>query len=118
MRSGRASASDHHAVVQLGAAARSNSMNAALVTWLVLRGLRWLCCLGLFAYGLHFFLYPESHLNQFGQLVFTTELGLFGLGTGAVFAGFLELMMREKAGVPRPKFGRLMPTRPQAGEPN
>jgi hypothetical protein len=29
---------------------------------------------------------------------------------GAVFAGFLELMMRERAGLPRPTLGRWMPT--------
>ena len=36
------------------------------------------------------------------------EFTIFGLGTGAVFAGFLELMMRER--LPRPTLVRWMPT--------
>ena len=30
------------------------------------------------------------------------ELTLFGLGTAAVLVGFLEMMMRERAGINRP----------------
>jgi hypothetical protein len=85
-------------------------MNPALMTWLTLRILRWLLWLGFLAYGLHYLIYPEGHLDQFGHLRLSTEVALFGLGTAAVFAGFLELMMRERAGVPRPTFGRLLPS--------
>jgi hypothetical protein len=85
-------------------------MNSALVTWLVFRVARWLLWLGFFAYGLHYMMYRTSHLDQFGHLILRTELAMFGLGTGAVFAGFLELMMRERAGVSRPTFGRLKPS--------
>jgi hypothetical protein len=31
---------------------------------------------------------------------------MFGLPLAAVFAGFFELMMRERTGLPRPAFGR------------
>ena len=85
-------------------------MNPAFMIWLGFRVARWLLWLGFLAYGAHYLIYPESHLDRFGHLVLSTELALFGLGTGAVFAGFLELMMRERAGVPRPAFGRLSPT--------
>ena len=90
-------------------------MNPALTTWLVFRVARWLLWLGFLAYGLHYNLYPASHLNQFGHLVLSTEFALFGLGTAAVFAGLLELMMRERAGVQRPAFGRLMPPAANGG---
>jgi hypothetical protein len=30
---------------------------------------------------------------------------IFGLATAAVFAGLLEMMMREQAGIPRPSYG-------------
>jgi hypothetical protein len=84
-------------------------MNAAIVTWLVLRVSRWLLWLAFFAYSIHFNVYRESHLDAYGHLFLTTELVIFGLAEAAVFAGFLELMMRERAGIPRPTFGRLMP---------
>jgi hypothetical protein len=31
-------------------------------------------------------------------------LTIFGLATAAVFAGLLEMMMRERAGIPRPSY--------------
>ncbi len=85
-------------------------MNAAIVTWLILRISRWLLWVALFALSIHFNAYPESHLDAYGHLLLTTELTMFGLAEAAVFAGFLELMMRERARIPRPTFGRLMPT--------
>lgn len=85
-------------------------MSTARITWLILRASRWFLSLGFLVYSLHIFVYRESHLNSFGQLFPTTEFTIFGLGMGAVFAGFLELMMRERAGLPRPTLGRWMPT--------
>jgi hypothetical protein len=84
-------------------------MNTAIAVWLGFRVLRWLCWVGFFAYSLHFVLFPQEHLNSFGQLMLSTEMGLFGFGLLAVFAGFLELMMRERAGLVRPSFGQLVP---------
>ena len=85
-------------------------MSMALITWLILRASRWFLWLGFLLYSLHIFVYRESHLNSFGHLFPTTEFAIFGLGMGAVFAGFLELMTRERAGLPTPTLGRLMPT--------
>ena len=84
--------------------------NAALVTWLVLRISRWLFWLGFFAYCFYVQTFREDLVNQFGHFPFDIELTIFGLANAAVFAGLLELMMRERARVPRPTFGRLMPT--------
>jgi hypothetical protein len=83
-------------------------MNSAIGTWLAFRALRWLLWIGFFGYNLAFVMNRAEHLNSFGQLLPTTELGMFGLGLLALFAGFLELMMRERAGLDRPKFGQLI----------
>ena len=54
--------------------------------------------------------------NQFGHLPFATELIIFGLATAAVFAGLLEMMMREQAGIPRPSYGSSKHTGPRGRE--
>jgi hypothetical protein len=47
-------------------------------------------------------------VTSLGHLVPMSEAALFGFSTIAVFAGFFELMMRERAGLARPKPLRLM----------
>jgi hypothetical protein len=84
-------------------------MNAWVVTWLVFRFVRWFCWFGLFFYWLHFMLYRASHIDSYGHLFLWSELVLFGFAQAAIFAGFLELMMREKAGIPRPTLNDWMP---------
>lgn len=84
-------------------------MNTAIVTWLVFRAVRWLCWIGFALYSFAFMLDRESHMNAFGQLLHTTETAFFGFGLGALFAGFLELMMRERTGLARPALGQLIP---------
>ena len=74
--------------------------------WLFVRGLRWLLWIGSAAYFTEFMVHRRDHLNSFGHLLNTTEFWMFGLPLAALFAGFIELMMREKVGVPRPAFGR------------
>jgi hypothetical protein len=74
--------------------------------WLILRVLRLALWLATVGYFLHFFLYRSAHLTPFGHLLTTTELWMFGLPLAAVFAGFFELMMRERAGLLRPAIGR------------
>jgi len=54
---------------------------------------------------------PRSHFDNFGQLYHSTEAAMFGFALLAIFAGFFELMMRERAGFDRPTFGRLIPPR-------
>jgi hypothetical protein len=89
---------------------RSSAMKkAAFVAWLILRATRWLCYIGLLAYAYAVTLDRPSFVNYFGHPLLSTEAWLFGLGMGALFAGFLELMMREKAGIAKVGFFRLMP---------
>ena len=45
----------------------------------------------------------------YGLRVAPSIHGYKSLGVGAVFAGFFELIMREKTGLERPKFGQLIP---------
>jgi hypothetical protein len=81
-------------------------MRGAMLGWLFFRCLRWLLWLGAVAYYIEFSLHRSNHLNQFGQLLLTSEVWMFGLPIAALFAGYLELMMRERTGRPRPAFGR------------
>ena len=84
-----------------------------LATWLAFRALRWVGWLGFLGYSIAFFVNPQSHFDNFGQLHHTTEAAMFGFSLMAIFAGFLELMMRERAGFDRPNFGSLIPPRRQ-----
>ena len=81
-------------------------MNAAVRVWLFFRALRWLLWLATLAFYVAFFIDRQSHLTQFGHLLTSTEFWMFGLPTAAVFAGFFELMMRERACIARPAIGR------------
>jgi hypothetical protein len=42
-------------------------------------------------------------MDEFGRLYLSTEFWLFVLPLAAVFVGFLELMIRGKAGITRQK---------------
>ncbi len=70
------------------------------------RCLRWLLWIATAAYYTEFFVYRSDHLDSFGHLLTTTEFWMFGLPIAAIFAGFFELMMRERTGLPRPAIGR------------
>ena len=74
--------------------------------WVMSRFIRWGLWLATAAYYMHFFMKREDHLTPFGHLLTTTELWMFGLPLAAVFAGFIEMMLRERAGLPRPALGR------------
>jgi len=84
-------------------------MNAATLGWLGMRLARWLLTLAFLGYCLTFMYDRSSFMNSFNHLYISVEVTMFGLGLGALFAGFLELMMREKAGLVRPRFGELIP---------
>ena len=87
-------------------------MNSAIMGWLFFRCLRWLLWLGFIAYSAEFAAHQSNHINRFGNLIPTTEAAMFGLPLAAVLSGFIELMMRERAGLPRPAFGRDWSMRP------
>ena len=86
-------------------------MNAAIATWLFARAVRWLSWILFLVWSIHYILYPELHLTQFRQLILRTEIAMFGFSTLAIFAGFIELMLRERTGLTRPAFGQLVPPR-------
>ncbi len=84
-------------------------MNLPIVMWLFFRFLllaAWLFFLG---FSFYFWLDSAPHLNSFGHLLHKTEAMIFGSGLLAMFAGFLELMMRERAGIQRPSLGEFIP---------
>jgi hypothetical protein len=89
-------------------------MNAAIAGWLFFRLVRWIAWLTLLGFSFYFVQDRAPHLNSFGHLLHSTEATMFGSGLAAVFAGFLELMMRERAGLVRPRFGQLIPPRDPA----
>ena len=81
-------------------------MSGAVAGWLFFRCLRWLLWIAAAAYSAEFFFNTPDHLDSFGHLLTTTEVWMFSLPLAAIFTGFLELMMRERTGLPRPAFGR------------
>lgn len=74
--------------------------------WLLLRVVRIALWLAVIAYYVRFAMNQQDYLTPFGHLLLTTELRMFGLPLAAIFMGFMELMMRERAGLPRPAIGR------------
>lgn len=84
-------------------------MSAAIATWLFFRALRWASWIVFLGFSLYFAADQAPHLNSFGHLLPRVEAIMFGTSTLAVFAGFFELMMRERAGIARPKMGQLIP---------
>lgn len=89
-------------------------MKPAFVAWMALRLARWACWIGFLVYAFATTLDRPAYLSKFGQPLHTTEAWLFGLVFAAATAGFLELMMREKAGIERPDYFKLMPPQPRA----
>jgi hypothetical protein len=69
--------------------------------WSTIRYTRWLLWLAFLGYAVEFQIHRQQHMNLFGQLSPRTEVWMFGLALGAVTAGMLELLMRDKAGIKR-----------------
>lgn len=86
-------------------------MDWTVTTWVGLRIVRWGAWLWLLAYSALFLTDRRGHFDTFGQLLHSTEAALFGSCLVAVFAGMLELMMRERAGYARPAIGQIWPPR-------
>jgi len=74
--------------------------------WLLFRVVRIGLWLATVAYYARFAMNRQEFLTAFGHLQTTTEMWMFGLPLAAIFMGFMELMMRERAGLPRPALGR------------
>jgi len=84
-------------------------MNGAVATWLFLRIVRWVSWIAFLAFSVYLAYDQKPHLNSFGHLLPYVEVIMFGTSTFAIFAGFFELAMRERAGIQRPKLGQLIP---------
>ena len=77
-------------------------MNSWVALWRFTRILRWLLWVGFFGFCLYFVYDRAPHLTQFGHLKHSAEIFMFGLPLAAVFAGFFELMFRERVtGAPK-----------------
>ena len=85
----------------------SNGMNAMVATWLFLRALRWLLWITFFVFSFYVRVNRATIVTSLNQLPQGIELLMYSLGVAAVFAGFFELMIRERTGLPRPPFGRI-----------
>ncbi len=81
-------------------------MSAPIAGWLFFRCLRWLLWISTFIYWFEVYIHHSKHVNSFGHLLHSTEFWMFGLPMGAVTAGFMEMMAREKTGFTRPAFLR------------
>ena len=77
-------------------------MNAAVSAWWALRILRWASWLGAIAFAVYFQTTREQHINQFGQLLPLSEFLMFTLLMAPPVIGVFEMMMRDRAGIPRP----------------
>jgi len=84
-------------------------MKPAIAIWLFFRLLRWAAWIFFLGFSFYFAANRQPHLNSFGHLLHETEAKFFFPALVAIFAGWLELMMREKAGIARPSFGQLIP---------
>jgi hypothetical protein len=84
-------------------------MNANIVIWLFFRLVRWLGWIVFLGWSAYFWWDNTPHLNQFNHLLAYCEVIWFSSAITAMFAGFLELMMRERAGIVRPELGQLIP---------
>jgi hypothetical protein len=75
--------------------------------YLFFRYARWLLWFAALGYAIEYLVNPRGHTDSFNHLLRTTEFWMFTLPNLAMIAGFFELMMRDKAGLPRPKLGQL-----------
>jgi hypothetical protein len=71
-------------------------MNAWVAAWQFARIARWALWIGFVIYSFYFAYDRAPHFTSLGQLTLTSELALFGLSGGAVFAGLMELACRAR----------------------
>jgi hypothetical protein len=83
--------------------------NGWIAIWLFVRALRWASVLLFVGFSLTFLNNPAPWLTQFNHLIRAAEMIFFGSGLAFVIAGLVELMLRERAGLPRPALGELIP---------
>lgn len=79
--------------------------------YLFFRVLRWSAWIVFFGWSFFYSLDKQPFLNSFNQLKLGASMMFFIPGIIAMFAGCLELMMRDRAGLARPKLGEIIPPR-------
>ena len=86
--------------------------------WMAVRIFRWLLIPIYIGYLIEFSINRPSHLDWRGLLLLSTETVMFGVPLLFVFVGLMETMIRDKAGVPRPRnFGFRPPDEPVKQSP-
>ena len=91
-------------------------MNARIALWLLMRASRWLAWFSFFAVAYYIYAYRAQAVTGFGQLKPHVEMLIFGTGIAVVFLGFIEMLTRERAGLPRPALGEFVP-KPKPASP-
>ena len=86
-------------------------MDLATKLYAMLRVTRWASWLFYLLYCIYFLSDRKPHLDQFGHLILSTELALYGIPVFAIFVGFFEMMTRERAGFAKPMLGQWMPAK-------
>ena len=71
--------------------------------WKATRILRWLLIPIYAAYLVDFRIHRQSYLDWRGLLDLSTEAVMFGIPILFVFLELMETMLRERAGIPRPR---------------
>ncbi len=84
-------------------------MNIWVAVWLFFRALRWVGIIAFLIMSIVFVRDRASYLTAFGQLQHWVESVFYLSGLAFVIAGLFELMTREKAGLPRPALGEIIP---------
>src|SRR5262249_57792785 len=75
---------------------------SARQAFLFFRFSKWLFSLATIGLYIEYLWHTSRHTNSFGHILPSTELWMFALPLAAVFAGCFEMMMRERAGIPKP----------------
>jgi len=76
------------------------------VAWMALRIARFVLWAAFLVYSLRVLSNSAGFVDHFSRPLRSTEAWLYGLPVLAVTLGFLDLMMRERARIPRPNYFR------------
>jgi hypothetical protein len=84
-------------------------MDSKVLAWLFFRVLRWACWGAFLLVGGLYISNPAAYLSSFGHLTPQMEMLMFGTSLLAVFVGFIEMWLRERAGLSTPTIRQLVP---------
>src|SRR5687767_5695344 len=76
-------------------------MNGSVFAWRVVRSVRWAVWFLVLAVAIYFVIDRDILFTPFGRLKPSIELLLFGLGIAPIIVGLFEMMLRDRAGIPR-----------------